>query len=90
MKKAKGEIVTAPEAVGQAAPKPSGWAFKVKSATLHQAVVLARLISTDKTLNANKVPGLEMTWIPQGLLCRVKGRAAIIPHANVAIAEVEE
>lgn len=58
--------------------------FKVESAVLHQPVN-CKFLSSDKTLSKIKMPGIQMTYTPQGLLIEHKGHVAIIPSANVAL-----
>ena len=60
---------------------------KVKLAFLHQSVSIPGGFNTEKTLSAQKIPGLVMAWHPEGgLLVWHKNQEAIIPEPNVAIA----
>lgn len=74
--------------------------MKVISATLHQSAPLNGGISSDKTLNGTKVPGITMELIPQGLMVGVPHKTAkgkhhmtLIPLPNCAalsLADAEE
>jgi hypothetical protein len=58
----------------------------VKTAFLHQAFQCPGLPS-ERSLNQNKLPGVEMKWSSDGLLIKYKGRKVTIPAANVATCE---
>lgn len=65
--------------------------IKIKGASLHQAVSVPGLMNTDKTLNSDKCPKIDsMEWMSMGLVVKGAGRKAIIPHANVSVAIVDE
>lgn len=60
----------------------------VKTALLHQPINIPG-VTSDKTLNKTKIPGIEMVWDEQGLWISVKGHTGIIPAPNVAFAIFE-
>lgn len=68
---------------------------KIKQLTLHGAVQMGALIVTGTTINKVLHKNLEsMEWMSDGVLLslKVKGKVAkaIIPHANIKIALLEE
>lgn len=64
--------------------------IRVKLAQLHQATGIPGITGSEVTWNDNKVRGLKMYLIPQGLRCEIKDHVGIIPLANVAICVLDE
>ena len=60
---------------------------KVVSAFLHQPVTVAGIVAGERTLNKNKIPGVEMSWTLHGLLLSKDGKECLVPAANVASVE---
>jgi hypothetical protein len=58
--------------------------FKVKIAFAHQAICWPGVCGSEKTLSQLKIPGVEMTLAPLGLILIAKGQRAIVPHQNIA------
>lgn len=64
--------------------------MKISTATLHQAVTIPGYGVTERTLNRTKLPGIEMEYGPQGLILSGRSVKSVIPHANVAVATIDE
>lgn len=71
-------------------------AIPIKLAFLHQAVSAMGSLNTERTLSADKVPGIKMTLVPMGLFLDIPAShgktalKAIVPHANVALAVIAD
>lgn len=68
--------------------------MKVKYAHLQASVVLPGIKTTEITLSANRTPGLEMDFTPQGLMLEVKDRKGmlhkgIVPSTNIKVMHLE-
>lgn len=70
-------------AVAKLAPTPSAFPFKIKTVFLHQAITWPGITGGQTTINDTKIPGIEMTLMPQGLLLRAKGLITLIPQTNI-------
>ncbi len=57
--------------------------IEISLAFLHQALA-GPGIPAEKTLSHAKIPNVQMSWTPIGLLLKAKGKRLGIPQANVA------
>jgi hypothetical protein len=57
---------------------------EIKAAYLHQAIMLAGVYTTAKTLELSKFKDLKLYWRPEALYYEIKGHKGVIPAANVA------
>jgi len=62
----------------------------VRMAFLHQSLTWPGLAGTEKSLNSDRIPGIVMRLIPQGLLIDLKGKQCLVPHTNVVNYILEE
>lgn len=56
---------------------------RVKYAYLHQSLTWPSVGGSEKTLSAQRIPGLEIFWTTEGLLLQCKGQKCFVPAANV-------
>lgn len=54
------------------------------SAYLHQALMVAGGIPAERTISQFKLPGIQLSWTPTGLLIKHHGKRITVPAANVA------
>lgn len=57
--------------------------IRCTTAYLHQAI-MAPPLPAERTISQAKLPGMQLSWTPAGLLLKFRGKRVTIPAANVA------